>query len=64
MWHCAWDGECHVDARWHLRRRAAFNDSVGCVGLREGLFGLMFCLACLGFSFMSIIGLIVCSSSY
>jgi len=41
--------EGHVDPRWRLRRRAAFNGSVGCVGLREVLFGLMFALCVSGF---------------
>ena len=37
MWHCAWDGECHVDARWRLRRQAAFNGIGGEVSLSCGL---------------------------
>ena len=62
MSHGAWERKGHVDAKRRLRHRAAFNGSVGRVGLREGLFGLMFDPVCLGLSFMCISGLVVCSS--
>ncbi len=51
MWHCAWGGECHIDARWRLRRRAAFNRFGGWVSLCYGLCVCFVVLLCNLFPF-------------
>ena len=51
MWHGAWGGEGHVDARLRLRRRTAFNRIGGWFTLCWGLFDLLLIFMRLVFSF-------------
>ena len=51
MWHGAWGGEDHVDARWRLRRRAPFNRIEGWFRLCCGLFDLLMIFMYLMLSF-------------
>ena len=60
MWHDAWDGEGHDDARWRLRRRAAFNGTKGWFWFYLGLSGLLMIFICLLLSFACDNYLVLC----
>ena len=49
MWHRAWGWEGHVDARWRLRRRSAFNGSMVQFRLVVGVVGDLIASFCLLF---------------
>jgi hypothetical protein len=50
--HGAWGWEGHVDARWRLCRRAAFNGSVARFKLVVSVVGYLFASLCLFFPFV------------
>ncbi len=62
MWQGAWGRKSHVDARWRLRRRAAFNGSLGHFGLVVSLLGNLVVFMCLNSSFMCVDDMLVDSS--
>ncbi len=52
-------GECHIDSRWRLLRRAAFNGSMGLLKFGMYLLGCLLSYKYFAFPFMGIDGVLV-----